>query len=66
MHTQFPGTVAFALEQDAARFHALSRAYRQTLRKRAFAFLEEHPSCGDHNGFWRGLSARHVLAISVS
>ena len=66
MHTQFPGTVAFAIEQDALRFRALSRAYRATLRKRALAYIEERPGCGDYIGFWRGLSARHVLAISVS
>ena len=59
-HTQ---TVQDAIDKDAQAFRALSKAYRATLRKRAFAYLAEHPGCGDHNGFWRGLSARHVTQI---
>lgn len=56
-------TVQYAIDKDAQAFRALSKAYRATLRKRAFAYLEERPGCGDYIGFWRGLSARHVTQI---
>ena len=56
-------SVQDAIDKDAQAFRALSKAYRHSLRKLAFAYLAEHPGCGDHNGFWRGLSARHVTQI---
>ena len=56
-------TVQDAIDKDAQAFRGLSKAYRSTLRKRAFAYLAEHPGCGDYIGFWRGLSARHVTQI---
>lgn len=56
-------SVQDAIDKDAQAFRALSKAYRHNLRKLAFAYLAEHPGCGDHNGFWRGLSARHVTQI---
>ena len=59
-HTQ---TVQDAIDKDAQAFRALSKAYRSTLRKRAFAYLEERPGCGDYVGFWRLLSARQVTQI---
>ena len=59
-HTQ---TVQDAIAKDAQAFRALSRNYRTTLRKRAFAYLAERPGCGDYIGFWLGLSARHVTQI---
>lgn len=59
-HTQ---TVQDAIAKDTKAFRALSKAYRYRLRALAFAYLAEHPECADHNGFWRGLSARHVTQI---
>lgn len=59
-HTQ---TVQDAIDKDARAFRDLSKAYRSTLRKLAFAYLAERPGCGDYIGFWRGLSARHVTQI---
>jgi hypothetical protein len=59
-HTQ---TVQDAIDKDTQAFRALSKAYRFRLRALAFAYLAEHPGCGDYIGFWRGLSARHVTQI---
>ena len=56
-------TVQDTIDKDTKAFRALSKAYRYRLRALAFAYLAEHPGCGDHNGFWRGLSARHVTQI---
>ena len=56
-------SVQDAIDKDTKAFRALSKAYRYRLRALAFAYLAEHPGCGDHNGFWRGLSARHVTQI---
>jgi hypothetical protein len=57
-------SVQDAIDKDTKAFRALSKAYRYRLRALAFAYLAEHPGCGDHNGFWRGLSARHVTQIT--
>ena len=56
-------SVQDTIDKDTQAFRALSKAYRCRLRALAFAYLEEHPGCGDHIGFWRGLSARHVTQI---
>lgn len=59
-HTQ---TVQDTIDKDTQAFRALSKGYRCRLRALAFAYLAEHPGCGDYVGFWRGLSARQVTQI---
>lgn len=49
---------------DALRkqFRALSNGYRAKLVREAKGFICRNPGAADHSNFWRGLSARQVIA----
>ena len=47
-----------------AQFLALSNSRRNALRRDARKFIDSNPGCADHSTFWRGLSARHILAFA--
>jgi len=49
-----------ALRQS--EFRRLSRSRRSVLVRRAFAYSNDYPHCADASNFWRGLSARQVIA----
>ena len=44
------------------RFSQLSKSRKATLRREARKFIYEAPHMADASIFWRGLSARQVLA----
>ena len=55
-------TIAEHIDTLRAQFLALSDSRKNTLRREARKFIERNPGCADHSAFWRGLSARHILA----
>ena len=55
-------TVSEQIDTLRAQFLALSNSRKNALRRDARKFIERNPGCADHSNFWRGLSARHVLA----
>jgi hypothetical protein len=55
-------TVSDHIEELQAAFWRLSSSRKAALRREARAFIYQHPGCADHSNFWRGLSARQVLA----
>jgi hypothetical protein len=57
-------TVAEQISIMSAEFAALSVSRKRALAKKASEFIGKNPGCGDNNGFWRGLSARHVIAAA--
>lgn len=57
-------TVSESIAEDYARFRLLSKSQQIRLRRKATAFISENPSCANYDGFWRRLSASHVVAAS--
>jgi hypothetical protein len=55
-------TVQNFCDQQQRKFLALSTSRQNALRREARAFIFRNPGCADHSNFWRGLSARQVLA----
>jgi hypothetical protein len=55
-------TIQDHLDTVRAAFRALSPSRRKTLVREARAFIRQSPASADSNGFWRGLSARQVIA----
>lgn len=55
-------TVTEHIDTFRAQFSALSTSRKNTLRREARQFIDRNPGCADNNGFWKGLSARHILA----
>ena len=51
---------AIALRQR--EFLKLSRSRRSVLVRRAIALCNDYPHCADASNYWRGLSARQVIA----
>jgi hypothetical protein len=49
-----------ALRQS--EFRKLSRSRRSVLIRRAIALCDDYPHCADSSTYWRGLSARQVIA----
>ena len=57
-----PTTVNEYVSQQAAKFSALSKSRKSQLTAQSREFIAKNPGCADHSNFWRGLSARQVLA----
>ena len=55
-------TVSEQIDTLRAEFSALSNSRKNALRREARKFIDCNPGCADHSTFWRGLSARHILA----
>ena len=55
-------TVSEHIDTLRAQFLALSDSRKNALRREARLFINRNPGCADHSTFWRGLSARHILA----
>ena len=53
-------TINEHIDDLRAEFSALSASRQNTLRREARQFIARNPSCANNNGFWKGLSARHV------
>jgi hypothetical protein len=62
---QTKGNTEMTIQEQIAKqkeaFRLLSRSRQNHLRRDAEGFCNSNPDCANHNGFWRGLSARHVL-----
>lgn len=58
-------TINEHIDSLLAKFAKLSASRRSQLKRQAIAFIASNPSCGDNNGFWRGLSARQVIAAAT-
>lgn len=54
-------TIQQQIAKMISEFRQLSKSRQSQLRRDAEAFCRSNPHCADHNGFWRGLSARQVL-----
>lgn len=59
-------TINERLAEEYARFRDLSLPQQRRLRKKASDFIAQHPACAHHDGFWRSLSASHVIAASYT
>lgn len=58
-------TVIEQIEALQALFRSLSARRRSKLARDAREYISRQPHMADSNGFWRGLSARHVIAANV-
>jgi hypothetical protein len=58
-------TVQDQIAKITADFRELAPAYQGALRRKAYRLTIERPYMADDNGFWRGLSARHVLVAAA-
>lgn len=47
-----------------AEFRRLSPSRQATLRRRAVAYCQACPNMADASSYWRGLSARQVIAAA--
>jgi hypothetical protein len=45
-------------------FRKLSQSHKRKLASDAIKYIRQNPGCADNNGFWRGLSANHVLSVA--
>jgi len=55
-------TVNEVVAAKQSEFRRLSRSRRSVLVRRAIALCNDYPHCADASNFWRGLSARQVIA----
>jgi hypothetical protein len=55
-------TVNERIDELKAQFRKLSPKYQAELVSRAKAYIEKYPHMADASIFWRGLSARQVIA----
>jgi hypothetical protein len=58
-------TINEHLDTVTAKFRALSVSRRSALARKARAFIAQNPGSADHSTFWRGLSARQVIAANT-
>jgi len=56
------GTINEVVALRQSEFRRLSRSRRSVLVRRAIALCNDHPHCADASNYWRGLSARQVIA----
>ena len=47
-----------------AEFHSLAKSTQKAHARKARVLIRQNPGCADHSCFWRGLSARQVIAAS--
>ena len=59
-------TIGEHIDNLTAEFRKLARSTRKAHARKARVFIAENPGCADNAGFWRGLSARQVVAASCS
>ncbi|MDE2106159.1 MAG: hypothetical protein KGL39_53545 [Patescibacteria group bacterium] len=59
-------TINEHVENLQAQFCKLSKSYRARLAKKANEFIYRNPGAADHSNFWRGLSARQVIAANYA
>ena len=55
-------TVSEHNEKLSKAFRSLSAGHRAKLVREAKKFICRNPGAADHSNFWRGLSARQVIA----
>lgn len=58
-------TVQEQIADITAEFRKLSSSRQVALKREAREYIAKNPGCADHSNFWRGLSARQVLAVSA-
>lgn len=51
------------IDRQKSAFLSLAPQRQHSLRLMARELCERKPHCADHSNFWRGLSARHILAV---
>jgi len=55
-------TVSEVIALRQSEFRRLSASRRSVLVRRAICLCNDYPHCADASNFWRGLSARQVIA----
>jgi hypothetical protein len=60
------GTVQSRIETTKTQLLLISASRRSTLVRLAREFISRSPSCADHSTFWRGLSARQIIAAGTA
>lgn len=57
-------TINEHIQSLTAEFAKLSASRQSALKRQAIAHIAAKPASADNNGFWRGLSARQVIAAA--
>jgi hypothetical protein len=53
-------TIQEQIADEMAEFAKLTPAQQRKVERDADAYIRKYPHAADNNGFWRGLSARHI------
>ena len=59
-------TINEHIDNLRADFLRLAKSTQMAHARKARVFIRQNPGCADHSDFWRGLSARQVIAASCS